>query len=65
MNTEIDVDRFIPFNLFPPREINYTTRWAETNFKYCHLFLESINYEQIKGNGDVELWEKRGLEIRN
>ena len=65
MNTAIDVDRFIPFNLFPPREINYTTRWAETNFKYCHLFLESINYEQIKGNGDVELWKKRGLEIRN
>ena len=60
MNTAIDVDRFIPFNLFPPREINYTTRWAETSFKYCHLFLESINYEQIKGNEDVELWKKRG-----
>ena len=65
MDNDTHVDRSIPYDLFPSREINYTKKWAETSFKYCHLFLPTVNYEQIKGDGDIERWQKRGLEIRS
>ena len=65
MDNDTHVDRSIPYDLFPTRENSYTTKWAETSFKYCHLFLPTVNYEQIKGDKDIERWQKRGLEIRS
>ena len=63
--THINIERCVPYDLFPSRENKYTKQWAESTFRYCHLFVPSINYEQIKGNGDVEIWQQKALEIRN
>ena len=64
MEINNDIVRVIPIKLFPNRESKYTIEWAHSTFQYSHLFLDHINYEQIRGDGDVEQWLTKSLEIR-
>ena len=61
---EFNVRRMIPMDLFPYNRNEYNMEWAKRQFRYCHLFVQSINYEAYRNNEDLELWRKHALDIR-
>lgn len=64
MEQNKEITRVIPIKLFNERVSKYTIEWAQDTFQYCHLFVDHINYEQIRGDEDVRQWLNKALEIR-